>query len=115
MASSRIGTFLELVRGLWHIISTIFKWILIDWGILRKPATIADLKFPVLILRPKCVEPLIDTGAESGAPTEQFSHTPIEKTVVIDSNFRMYTQRHVRCKQGEITQIFRLLLARKGP
>lgn len=115
MASSRMGTLLEIFRGLLRILTTICSWILIDWGILRKPATIADLKFPVLVLRPGKAELIVDLGSDGGTPPEEFSQRPIEGSIVIDSDFRMYTQRNVRCRQGEITMIFRALLARPGP
>ena len=116
MASNPLDAPLAILRGLGKFFWAIIKAFLIDWGLMRPAATLADLKFPVLVLRPGNEPPIVDVGAEGGikAP-EQFSSRPINGSIVIDSDFKMYAQQNVRCKQGEITMIFRALLARHGP
>jgi hypothetical protein len=78
------------------------------FGYREKPASVSDLKFPVLVIpldqSRVGVEP--DAGSLCSAIIGS-NLTPRNGTVVIDSDFNFYTQQNVKCQQGEMGMVFR--------
>ena len=88
----------------------------IYFEIWQRSATIADLNFPVLLIR-------VDHSSVTVVRTVDEMHelpigaqlVPFEGTIVVDSNFNNYTLKNVKCRQGEISMVFRALLQTRNP
>src|SRR4051812_29985965 len=79
------------------------------FGLWRRPPTVADLKFPVLAISEDGSEVVILTLEPGQDVTRDAIRNPRNGTVLIDSDFRMYTERNVACRQGDLGYLYRLL------
>jgi hypothetical protein len=107
--------------GLWpgvsifRFILKVFRLLLIDLHLWPKAVEIADLTFPVLLLRPYKSQPYFEFGPETLTTIDKNTFSPTEGAIIIDSDFRQYVQKNVRCKQGDISMIFRALVPGDRP
>src|SRR4051794_33239602 len=79
----------------WWIVRTA----LIQAHILRKRATLADLKFPVLVIRPDDDVPHVETNADDLWKIGRSGRGPVEGSTIIDSDFNLYTQKNVKSRR----------------
>jgi hypothetical protein len=81
-------------------------------GLFRRTATLSDLRFPVLVLPPGNQEPFFASDAK-GLTTvpDKSSTSPTDGTILIDSDFKQYSEADVHAKPaGEISAIWHALV-----
>ncbi len=83
--------------------------LLVEWGLWRKPPTMADLKFPVVMTRGR-ENPTPPITADTLEELQRVSPGPAyagaEKSVIIDSDLKLYTVHHARSHPGELVHTF---------
>ncbi len=95
------------------LVGVVVMFVATKWAraLFSKP-TLADLRFPVLVLPPGNAEPSF--AAEAGELTtvpEKSGTSPTEGTILIDSDFKQYEETDVHAlPQGEISAIFHALI-----
>lgn len=102
-----------MTRLTFAVIGVVLMFLATKWmrGLFGKP-TLADLRFPVLVLPPGNAEPF--SAAEAGDLTtipDKNATSPTDGTILIDSDFAQYEEVEVQAlPQGEISAIFHALI-----
>ena len=112
---SLIGLVLLIVIGLVAIVAFILRHpraILARLGLCSKRATVEDLKFPVILIHPDHSAPFVGIDVDD----LRKGRRPMEGTTIIDSDFKLYTQKNIKCRrQGDIKLIANFLFNHKSP
>jgi len=73
--------------------------------------TLADLKYPVIVVPPDNQAPYIRTSADELQRGALNSNScPANETVVIDSDFNIYQEQNVKCNQSDLSISLRYLV-----
>lgn len=73
--------------------------------------TLADLRYPVIVIPPDNQAPYIRTSADDlrKGPLNS-NHCPVNETTIIDSDFKIYLEQNVKCNQSELSMSLRHLV-----
>src|SRR5207247_715718 len=77
--------------------------LMVKLGFWLNAARISDLKFPVVVVQSDGSPPFVET--ESGGLKRiriGSGRIPVNGSIVIDSDFKMYTQENVKCTEGVV-------------